>query len=76
MRFAVIGAGVIGALHAETIAHVAGAELTVVPAAFILISIAIMAFYPLTEIRFREIVREMAERRPSAAATTTAAPAP
>ena len=30
MRFAVIGAGVIGALHAETIAHVQGAELTAV----------------------------------------------
>ena len=30
MRFAVIGAGVIGTLHAETIAHLAGAELTAV----------------------------------------------
>src|SRR2546422_4979412 len=30
MRFAVIGAGVIGALHAETIAHLQGAELTAV----------------------------------------------
>ena len=49
----------------------------VVPAAFILISIAIMAFYPLTETRFREIVREMAQRRATRAATTaTPAPAP
>jgi predicted dehydrogenase len=30
MRFAVIGAGVIGALHAETIAHLPGAELAAV----------------------------------------------
>jgi UDP-N-acetyl-2-amino-2-deoxyglucuronate dehydrogenase len=30
MRFAVIGAGVIGALHAETIVHLRGAELTAV----------------------------------------------
>jgi UDP-N-acetyl-2-amino-2-deoxyglucuronate dehydrogenase len=30
MRFAVIGAGVIGALHAETIVHLRGAELNAV----------------------------------------------
>jgi UDP-N-acetyl-2-amino-2-deoxyglucuronate dehydrogenase len=30
MRFAVIGAGVIGTLHAETMAHLPGAELTAV----------------------------------------------
>ena len=47
----------------------------VVPAAFIIIAIAIMAFYPLTETRFREIVREMAERRAARAATVTPAPA-
>ena len=35
----------------------------IIPAAFILVAIAIMAFYPLTESRFRQIVREMAERR-------------
>jgi glucuronide carrier protein len=35
----------------------------VVPAVFILASIAVMAAYPLTEDRFRQIVRELAERR-------------
>ena len=35
----------------------------VVPAAFILGAIAVMSAYPLTEQRFREIVREVAERR-------------
>jgi glucuronide carrier protein len=34
-----------------------------VPAAFILLAIAAMSAYPLTEARFREIVREVAERR-------------
>jgi glucuronide carrier protein len=36
-----------------------------VPAAFILGAIALMSAYPLTERRFREIVREVAERRAS-----------
>ena len=35
----------------------------VVPAAFILAAIAAVNAYPLTEARFREIVREVAERR-------------
>ena len=34
-----------------------------VPAAFILAAIATMSAYPLTEARFREIVREVAQRR-------------
>jgi glucuronide carrier protein len=34
-----------------------------VPAGFILIALAIMAAYPLTEGKFRQIVREVAERR-------------
>ncbi len=34
-----------------------------VPAAFILAAIAVMSAYPLTEARFREIVREVAQRR-------------
>jgi glucuronide carrier protein len=34
-----------------------------VPAAFVIISLLIMAIYPLTEARFREIVMETAERR-------------
>ncbi len=35
----------------------------VVPALFILVSVAIMARYPLTDKRFREVVRELAARR-------------
>ena len=35
----------------------------IVPAAFILVAIAIMSAYPLTEDMFRQIVREAAERR-------------
>jgi len=34
-----------------------------VPAAFIVVAVAIIALYPLTEDRFREIIREVAERR-------------
>jgi glucuronide carrier protein len=41
-----------------------------VPAAFILAAIVIMSAYPLSEARFREVVRELAERR---AARTEAA---
>jgi glucuronide carrier protein len=44
-----------------------------VPAGFILIALAIMAAYPLTEDRFREIVREVAARR---AARRSGRPAP
>jgi glucuronide carrier protein len=35
----------------------------IVPAVFILIAVAIMAAYPLTEARFRQIVRDVAQRR-------------
>jgi glucuronide carrier protein len=35
----------------------------IVPAVFIVVAVAIMAFYPLTETRFREIVRDVAGRR-------------
>jgi glucuronide carrier protein len=37
-----------------------------VPAAFILVAVAIMAAYPLTEQRFRQIVAEVAQRRAEA----------
>ena len=40
----------------------------VVPAVFILVSLAIMARYPLTDARFRETVRELAVRRAAKAA--------
>jgi glucuronide carrier protein len=46
-----------------------------VPAGFILIALAIMAAYPLTEDRFRRIVREVAERR-AARRSGPAAPTP
>jgi glucuronide carrier protein len=42
-----------------------------VPAAFVIVSLAIMAIYPLTEARFRQIVRETAERRIARMATET-----
>jgi glucuronide carrier protein len=45
----------------------------VVPAAFVVLSLAIMAIYPLTEARFREIVRETAERRVARLATASGA---
>jgi glucuronide carrier protein len=41
-----------------------------VPAAFILVAIAIMYFYPLTEARFTQIVAETAERRAARHTTT------
>jgi glucuronide carrier protein len=45
----------------------------IVPAMFVLVAVAIMVAYPLTETRFREIVREVAERR---AGRGVPAPAP
>ena len=39
----------------------------IVPAFFVLIAVAIMMAYPLTEARFREIVRDVAQRRAGAA---------
>jgi hypothetical protein len=41
-----------------------------VPAAFILVAIAIMYFYPLTEARFTQIVAETAQRRAARHTTT------
>jgi glucuronide carrier protein len=48
----------------------------VVPAAFILLSAAVMAIYPLTEQRFREIVRDVAARRVARRTGETPAPPP
>jgi glucuronide carrier protein len=48
----------------------------VVPAAFVLISVAVMAIYPLTEARFRELVQETAQRRVAREATAMAQPVP
>jgi glucuronide carrier protein len=57
------------ALH--TIRYTAG----FVPAAFILIAIVIMYFYPLTEARFTQVVAETAERRAARAAAESHRPA-
>ncbi len=46
----------------------------VIPAILIAVACVIMAFYPLTEARFRYVVREIAERR--ARADTAASPVP
>jgi glucuronide carrier protein len=45
----------------------------IVPAVFVAVAVAIMAAYPLTEAKFREIVRDVAERR---AGRRAPAPAP
>jgi glucuronide carrier protein len=42
-----------------------------VPAAFVVISLLVMAIYPLTEARFRQMVRETAERRIARLATAS-----
>lgn len=39
----------------------------IVPAVFVLVAMVIMTAYPLTETRFREIVRDVAQRRAGAA---------
>jgi glucuronide carrier protein len=44
-----------------------------IPAGFILVALAIMTAYPLTEDRFRKIVREVAARRAAGRAGSTAA---
>src|SRR3954451_15543358 len=56
----IAGKGVVQTESAKTAIKVAAG---VVPAFFVVISLAIMAIYPLTEARFREMVRETAERR-------------
>jgi glucuronide carrier protein len=47
-----------------------------VPAGFVLIATAIMFFYPLTETRFREIIRDVAARRAVRRAGVSPAPPP
>ena len=79
-----LGQAVGGAAAAYTIGlggYVAGAQLQtgsaitaikfsagVVPAVFILVAIAIMGAYPLTETRFRQLLRDIADRRASSRA--------
>ena len=58
-------------VQTDSAIHAVKLAAGVVPAAFVVISLAIMAFYPLTEARFRQIVRETAERRIARMATTS-----
>jgi glucuronide carrier protein len=57
-----------GAVHAVKLA--AG----VVPAAFVVLSLLIMAIYPLTEARFRQIITETAQRRIARLPSASSAP--
>jgi glucuronide carrier protein len=50
-------------VQTESAVHAVKLAAGVVPATFVIISLAIMAIYPLTEARFRQIVIETAERR-------------
>jgi glucuronide carrier protein len=61
--------GAEGQPHSAVSAIKVGAGI--LPAAFILAAVAVMTRYPLTEDRFREIVREVAERRAARAGHET-----
>ena len=50
-------------VQTESAVHAVKLAAGFVPAAFVIVSLVIMAIYPLTEARFRQIVRETAERR-------------
>jgi glucuronide carrier protein len=52
-----------GASQPSSAVHAIKIAAGVVPAVFILAAIAVMMAYPLTDVRFREIVRELAARR-------------
>jgi glucuronide carrier protein len=71
------GGYVSGAHVVQTESAVQAVKLAagVVPAAFVIVSLAIMAIYPLTETRFRQIVRETAERRIARVAAASGGPA-
>ena len=58
-------------VQTDSAIHAVKLAAGVVPAVFVVISLAIMAIYPLTEARFRQIVRETAERRIARMATTS-----
>jgi glucuronide carrier protein len=61
-------------LQTESAVHAVKLAAGLVPAAFVVISLAVMAVYPLTEARFRQIVRETAERRIARMAAETGTP--
>ena len=50
-------------VQSESAIHAVKLAAGFVPAVFLVLSLVIMAIYPLTEARFRQIVRETAERR-------------
>jgi glucuronide carrier protein len=62
-------------VQTESAVHAVKLAAGFVPAFFLVVSLAIMAIYPLTEARFRQIVRETAERRIARMAPTSGAPA-
>jgi glucuronide carrier protein len=61
------------AVESDTAVHAVKIAAGFVPAAFVVLALVVMAIYPLTEARFREIVRETAERRLAQAAAATGA---
>jgi glucuronide carrier protein len=63
-------------VQTESAIHAVKLAAGFVPAVFLVLSLAIMAVYPLTEARFRQIVRETAERRIARLATEAGAQAP
>jgi glucuronide carrier protein len=63
------------AVESDTAVHAVKIAAGFVPAAFVVLALVVMAIYPLTEARFREIVRETAERRIAQTAAATGAQA-
>src|SRR3954470_6168512 len=65
-------------VQTESAVHAVKLAAGFVPATFVIVSLAVMAIYPLTEARFRQIVRETAERRIAlvTGASSTGAPRP
>jgi len=63
-------------VQTESAVHAVKLAAGFVPAVFVVVSLAIMAIYPLTEARFRQIVRETTERRVARVATASGSTTP
>src|SRR5206468_11028880 len=61
-------------VQTESAVHAVKLAAGFVPAVFLIVSLVIMVIYPLTEARFRQIVRETAERRIALVAAATGTP--